>query len=1149
MADFTHLHNHTQYSLLDGASGIDKLMAKAIADQQKAIAITDHGNMFGVFQFASAAQKNGLLPVIGCEFYLCDNLADRKDGARFHQLLLAKDETGYRNLMKLCSLGYMEGFYTKPRIDKAALLMHKDGLIASSCCLAGIVPRTILRVGEAEGEKEFKWWLENFGDDYYIELQRHGIPEQDKVNEILVKWAAKYGVKMIATNDSHYVDEADAEAQDILLCLQTGKDFSDPKRMRFQGNQFYFKTQLEMKILFADLPEALDNTNEVLSKITNLKLAREILLPAYTVPKEFADQQSYLEHLTYAGAKNRYGEINEEVRERLQYELKVIHDMKFAGYFLIVQDFIDAAKKLNVAVGPGRGSAAGSAVAYCIGITNIDPIKYRLLFERFLNPERVSMPDMDIDFDDNGRQKVIDYVVNKYGKNQVAQIITFGTMAPKMAVKDVSRVLGLPLMEANRIAKMIPETPGMSFARAYKESKELAELKQKPTSPLVEKTLRIAETLEGCSRHSGVHAAGIIIAPSDLREYIPVMVKKDADLLVTQYSGKYIENAGMLKMDFLGLKTLSILQDALKFIRKNHDIEVDLDKIPLDDAKTLELFQRGEMTGVFQFESKGMREYLKMLKPTNIEDLIAMNALYRPGPMQNIPEYIERKHGRKQIVYPHEMLKEILEPTYGIMVYQEQIMQVAQKMGGYTLGSADILRKAMGKKNIEVMQKNRIIFTEGAAKLGVSEKEANDIFTTMEKFAEYGFNRSHSVAYAVIAFQTSYLKAHYPSEFMASALTHNMTSVEEMQKFLSDCKRIGIKTLGPDINESEEVFTVRHGDIRFALTAVKGVGEAAVKTLVEERKLNGDYKGIFDIARRIGGKGVNKKLLEALVYAGAFDCFEGIHRAQYFATPQGEKMNMIEKAFKFAGVGNEKGKKPAGASLFGAEEKHDEPKEPTFPDVEPLHPIEKLHKEKESTGIYLSGHPLDNYQREVNAFRTCSISQLDGFKNQDVTLVGLISEVNHRIAQNGNPYGSFKLEDFDGEISVSVFTKTYLDTRKYFDAPGQLVLLRGKYREKRDLPDQFELSVTSFELLEDVRQKMVRKLILKVGLPDVNDGFIKKLQAIQQTFKGNIPLLIQVDDLEDDLKISFNNQQLRVAYDDVFLKYIDRQSEMELVLN
>ncbi|HAP00414.1 MAG TPA: DNA polymerase III subunit alpha [Bacteroidetes bacterium] len=1145
MPDFSHLHVHTQYSLLDGAASIDALIKKAKDDNQQACAITDHGNMYGVFQFVSSANKNNITPVIGCEFYLCADRLDRSDNKRFHQLLLAKNEIGYKNLMKLCSLGFTEGFYHKPRIDKKLLLQYKEGIIASTCCLAGIVPRTILQKGEAEGEAEFKWWLENFGEDYYIELQRHGINDQDKVNELLLKWSKKFSTKMIATNDSHYVNESDSEAHDILLCLQTGKDFNDPNRMRFENNQFFFKTKEEMLKVFSDIPEAIDNTMEVVSKVSKMKLDRDILLPAYSVPEKFPDQMSYLEHLTYEGAKRKFGEVTDIVRSRLEYELKVIRDMKFAGYFLIVQDFISAAKKLGVAVGPGRGSAAGSAVAYSIDITNIDPIKYRLLFERFLNPERVSMPDMDIDFDDVGRQKVIDYVVDKYGKNQVAQIITFGSMMPKMAVKDVSRVLGVPLEEANRIAKMIPEIPGTTFARAYKENKELAELKEKSPNPLVQKTMRIAETLEGCSRHTGVHAAGIIIAPSDIREHIPVTRNKDSELLVTQYSGKFIEHAGMLKMDFLGLKTLSIIKDAVEMVEKNHGVKIDLDKIPLDDRKTLEVFQRGEMTGVFQFESTGMRSHLKNLKPSNIEDLIAMNALYRPGPMANIPEYIERKHGRKQVVYPHPMLKEILEPTFGIMIYQEQIMQVAQVMAGYTLGSADILRKAMGKKNKEVMEKNRTIFIEGARKNGVSEKEAGEIFTTMEKFAEYGFNRSHSVAYAVVAFHTTYLKAHYPAEFMASALTHNMSSVEEMQKFLSDCKRLGIKTLGPDINESEEVFSVKNGVVRFALSAVKGVGEAAVRAISEERKLNGYYKSIFDLVKRAGGKGVNKKMLEALIYSGAFDSFNSVHRAQYFATPQGEKINMLEKILKLAS-GTSNSKKSSGG-LFGNTE-HDAPKDPEFPSVAPLNQFEKLHKEKEVTGIFLSGHPLDDYRLEIETYRTCPINQIENYKERDIAIIGLISEVNHRISKNGNPWGTFKIEDFDSETTLSIFGKTYLETKKYFETPGLMVMVRGTYKLRYGSVDQFEFYVKHIDLLSDLRQR-VKKLVMKVELEKVNHDFIEKFKVIQLNYKGNTPLFLQINDVEDQLNLSMTNQQLYVSYDDNFLNYINELDGVELGLN
>jgi len=784
MPDFCHLHVHTQYSLLDGAAKIEDLFVKAAQDEMKALAITDHGNMFGVFKFVAEAQKHEVAPIVGCEFYMAPNRLDKTDKKRYHQVLLAKNATGYFNLSKLCSLGFIEGYYYHPRIDKELLKQYKEGLIATTCCLAAEVPRMIIEKGEEEAEKIFLEWLDMFGEDYYIELQRHGIADQDKVNEVLIKWAAKHNVKMIATNDSHYVNEDDWEAHDILLCLQTGKDIDDPGRFKFDNNQFFLKTKAQMAEVFQDVPEALDNTMEVVSKIEPLELKRDVLLPSYTLPEGFTSEDEYLKHICFEGVNRRYNELTGDLRDRIEYELKVIKDMGFAGYFLIVQDFITAAKELGVSVGPGRGSAAGSVVAYCAGITNIDPIAYNLLFERFLNPERISMPDIDIDFDDVGRQKVIDYVVDKYGKKQVAQIITFGTMAARMAIRDVGRVLKLPLAETDRLAKMIPEMPGTTLQKSFKEVPELRDIRDGKGGEVAGKTMRFAQVLEGCARHRGLHAAGVIIAPDDLTKFIPVCTSKDSDLLVTQFDGKYIEDAGMLKMDFLGLKTLSIIDEARVNIEKNHGVKIDIDEIPLDDTTTYELYQKGETVGTFQFESEGMRMYLKDLKPTDIEDLIAMNALYRPGPMEYIPEFIDRKHGKKKVEYPHECLEEILKPTHGIMVYQEQIMQAAQIMAGYSLGNADILRRAMGKKKASEMEKQKAIFIKGAEDKGYDSKQAADTFEIMEKFASYGFNRSHSAAYSVLAYQTAYLKANYPAEYMAAVLTHNMSDIKHINLIL-----------------------------------------------------------------------------------------------------------------------------------------------------------------------------------------------------------------------------------------------------------------------------------------------------------------------------------------------------------------------------
>lgn len=1134
MPQFSHLHVHTQFSLLDGAASISDLMKKAQADNMKAIALTDHGNMFGAFNFVAEANKYNIKPIVGCEFYLVEDRfkkqfnKENKDH-RYHQLLLAKDQEGYKNLSKLCSLGYIEGLYSKwPRIDKELILKYHKGLIATTCCIGAEVPQTILAKGEKEAESVFKWWLDLFGEDYYIELQRHNLKEQEEVNKVLVKFAKKYNVKMIASNDSHYVDQKDSNAHDILLCVNTGElqgtPIGDGKgyRFGFPNNEFYFKSQQEMSDLFKDLPEAIDNTGEIVDKITAPQLKRDIMLPNFALPPGFATEDDYLRHLTFEGAKKRYKEVTADIEERLNYELSIIKTMGFAGYFLIVQDFIAAGKNLGVKVGPGRGSAAGSAAAYCIGITNIDPIKYSLLFERFLNPERVSMPDIDIDFDDEGRQKVIDYVVDKYGKNQVAQIITFGTMAARSSIKDVARTLDLPLADANYLAKLVPEAPGISLKQAYDEVKELQEIKK--TDDIKGRTLQLAEMLEGSVRNTGIHAAGVIIAPTDLTECIPVCTAKDSDLFVTQFDGSIIESAGMLKMDFLGLKTLTILRDALAMIKKNHGVEIDIDDIPFDDSKTYELYQRGDTIGTFQFESDGMRMYLKDLKPTDIEDLIAMNALYRPGPMQFIPNFVSRKHGKEQVEYPHPLLEGILKNTHGIMVYQEQIMQTAQIIAGYSLGGADLLRRAMGKKDKEKMAKEREKFVKGAKELhNISEEKANDVFNIMEKFAEYGFNRSHSAAYSVVAYQTAYLKANYPAEYMASVLTHNMSNIDKVSFFMDECKRQNIPVLGPDINESNLNFDVnKEGKIRFGLGAIKGTGEAAVESIISERNENGPFTDIFNLAQRVNLRTVNKKTFECLAQAGAFDGFD-IHRAQYFHVMAGDSTNLIEKMIRYGSAfQNEKNAAP---SLFG-DSGNQQIALPKIPDCEPWGEIEKLKIEKDVVGFYISGHPLDQFRIELENFCTCTVDKIFDHKNKDIHIAGILSKVVIRQGKTGKSFAIFSIEDYNETIELMMFGEDYLKNAHMLKQ-GEFLYIKGKVQQRYN-GDQWEFRPTHLQLLADMRTKLCKGILVNIDIRRLNSDTIDTIEQLVVENKGTCHLKVLLSDNTENINVEMYSRKYKV---------------------
>jgi DNA polymerase-3 subunit alpha len=1185
MPVFSHLHVHTQYSLLDGAASIKSLVKKAKADGMPALAITDHGNMFGAFEFYQAVTAEGLMPVIGCEFYVVEDRFQKSftQGAkdkRYHQLLLAKNQKGYANLSKLCSLGYLEGLYSKyPRVDRGLIEQYSEGLIATTCCIGAQVPQAILWKGEEEAEKIFCDWHRIFGDDYYIELQRHGLENldgtgvsQEDINQTLLKFGKKYNVHVIATNDSHYTEKKDANAHDILLCINTGEFQSTPKatnedggkgfRFAFPNDEFFFKTQDEMAALFHDIPEALDNTNRLISTIEPPKLSRDIVLPNYELPMGFDDQNVFLKHLAYAGCKKRYGGVIPlPVQERLDFELNTITHSGFAGYFLIVQDFTTAAREMDVWVGPGRGSAAGSLVAYCLGITNVDPVKYDLLFERFLNPERVSMPDVDIDFDDQGRDRVIQYVAKKYGERRIAQIITYGTMAAKSAIRDVGRVLQYPLQSTDRLSKLVVGNLNLQTL-LHANPDDLAKDDSKNLKPEeidaireiqkvyqgtddASKVLRDAEKLEGSVRNTGVHACGIIIAPQDIEDLVPVALSKESQWIQVQYDVNQIEKAGLLKMDFLGLSTLTIMKDAIQLIKETTGDVINLDSIPLDDPKTYELFQRGDTNGVFQFESPGMQKYMRELKPTQFGDLIAMNALYRPGPLKYIPDFIDRKHGRKPVEFDLPEMEDYLKETYGITVYQEQVMLLSQKIAGFSKGKADELRKAMGKKNKSIIDKLKGDFMAGAMEKGFPEKVLEKIYSDWEEFAQYAFNKSHSTCYAVIAFQTAYLKANYPAQFMAAVLKSNMGDIKKITFYMEECHKQDIKVLGPDLNESRSVFTVtKSGQIRFGLSAVKGVSEVAVNEILKERDEKGVFKSLFDLSTRVNLRSVGKRTLESMAKAGVFDFDPRYHRAQY-VKEDSNGVNGIELAVRY-GTRIQHERYTGQMGLFGGGANLDN-EEPKLPQVEKMTLLEELKEEEELVGVFLSKHPLDDFKFVYESIVTHTVKEYrENLENKTpivFQMMGIITSAKEFMSQKGNPYARFNFMDYTGTVEISIFTDKYLKFKNLIDK-DYILLIQGQ-TDYSKAKDEMRLNINAMQLVSDIdAMALYRSVHVEMTPSDLEQGKHQIVSDVLSQFPGKCPLYFNFYDAEDNMTVRMVSKaglnfvsEVREMLDEMEVKY------------
>ncbi|WP_456420531.1 DNA polymerase III subunit alpha [Lutibacter sp.] len=1234
--NFSHLHCHSQFSVLQSTSSVSNLINSAIKYNMPAVALTDTGNMMGAFYFIEEAlnsnkdkiaynkkiedAKKALLeiekketkevsevnktkkeeidlsfatkepktlfkPILGCEFNVCENHTDKTHKDNGYQIVfLAKNKNGYHNLAKMSSLSHTDGFYYVPRIDRSIIEKYKEDLIVLSGNLYGEIPSKILNIGEKQAEEALLWWKEQFGEDFYLEVMRHQQENENHVNDVLIQFSKKHNVKLIATNNTFYTTEDEAEAHDILLCVKDNEKVATPKgrgrgyRYGLPNNEYYFKSQEQMKNLFANLPEAIYNIQEIVDKIEIYTLKRDVLLPKFNIPERFINpedaidggvrgENAYLKYLTFEGAKKRYGEkLDKDIQERLDFELSIIEMTGYPGYFLIVWDFILEARKMDVSVGPGRGSAAGSAVAYCLWITNIDPIKYNLLFERFLNPDRVSLPDIDIDFDDEGRQKVIDFVINKYGASQVAQIITYGTMAAKSSIRDTARALDLPLSDADRIAKLIPLIKLQDIFGEDEKSKakvkglrteefdNISELKTIAEGDNLEAiTIKQAIALEGSVRNTGTHACGVIITPEKITNLVPVATAKDSDMYVTQFDNNVVEDAGLLKMDFLGLKTLTLIKDAVKIIKAIHGIELIPDDFPLDDPKTYELFQKGETIGVFQYESPGMQKHMKALKPTEFADLIAMNALYRPGPMEYIPLFIMRKHGEEAIEYDLPEMEEYLKETYGVTVYQEQVMLLSQKIAGFTKGEADKLRKAMGKKIFSMLTELKPKFIKGGKANKHPEEILEKIWKDWEAFAAYAFNKSHSTCYAYIAYQTAYLKAHYPSEFMAAVLSNNMNDIKQVTFFMEECKRAGIKVLGPDINESYLKFAVnKEGAIRFGMGAIKGVGASAVEAIVNERKKNGPYTSIFDITKRVDLRAANKRAIDGLVMAGALDSFKSVHRAQYYQLDE-KGVTFIERAIKF-GNKYQENKNSAQISMFGEASEIQFP-EPEIPAAEKWGMMEELSKEKEMVGIYISGHPLDDFKNEVKFFSNTSVSvfkeDLSKYVGANFTFAGILSNVQHRTSQNGNKWASFVVVDYSDSHEFRIFKESYLKFRPF--------LIENEFRQikvnispgwinKEGKKSEPRINFLDIQILQDVLEKQSKKITLQLDINKINEESIQKLNKLLKENEGSVPLDFLVYDLTEKMKLTLHSRSTKVKVDNEFLKMLENE-EIRFKLN